>query len=82
MSKPSKQILQLPMEKRALIALKVAVVRAIDEHARLGLPVYVWRNGTVAKLSRKEQVILKGPDAKDFRIRRTCRDSVPVPTSP
>ena len=51
MSKPSKEILQLPIEKRAEIALKAAVAKAIDEHTRLGLPVYVWRNSRVVRLS-------------------------------
>jgi hypothetical protein len=53
MSKPSKQILQLPIEKRAEIAFKIAVAKAIDEHTRLGLPVYVWRNSRVVRLSPK-----------------------------
>jgi len=51
MSKPSKDVLRLPIEKPAEIAFKVAVAKAIDEHTLLGLPVYVWRNGRVAKLS-------------------------------
>ncbi len=50
MSKPSRDILQLPIEKRAEIAFKVAVAKAIDEHTRLGLPVYIWRNSRVVKL--------------------------------
>jgi hypothetical protein len=51
MSKPSKDVLRLPIEKRAEIAFKVAVAKAIDEHTRLGLPVYIWRNNRVVKLS-------------------------------
>jgi len=51
MSKPSRDILQLPIEKRAEIAFKVAVAKAIDEHTRLGLPVYIWRNSRVVKWS-------------------------------
>jgi hypothetical protein len=51
MSKPSKNVLQLPLEKRAEIAFKIAVAKAIDEHARLGLPVYIWRYGKVVELS-------------------------------
>jgi hypothetical protein len=51
MSKPSKDVLRLPIEKRAEIAFKVAVAKAIDEHTRLGLPVYIWRNSRVVKLS-------------------------------
>jgi hypothetical protein len=51
MSKPHKKTLQLPIEKRAEIAFKIAVANAIDEHIRLGLPVYVWRDGKVVRLS-------------------------------
>jgi hypothetical protein len=54
MSKPSKDILRLPLGKRAEIAFKVAVEKAIDEHVRLGFPVYISRNGKVVKLSPKE----------------------------
>lgn len=60
MSKPSKAILRLPIEKRAEIAFKIAVAKAIDEHARLGLPVYVWRDGRVVKLSPDEARDLSG----------------------
>ena len=55
MSKPSRDILQLPIEKRAEIALKAAVAKAIDEHTRLGLPVYIWRNSRVVKLSSNKR---------------------------
>lgn len=54
MRKPSKAVLRLPLEKRAEIAFKIAVAKAIDEHARLGLPVYVWRDGRVVGLSPDE----------------------------
>jgi len=54
MSKPSQAILRLPLHKRAEIAFKIAVAKAIDEHARLGLPVYVWRDGRVVELSPGE----------------------------
>jgi hypothetical protein len=54
MSKPSKTVLRLPLEKRAEIAFKIAVAKAIDEHARLGLPIYVWRDGRVVELPQDE----------------------------
>lgn len=54
MSKPSKDVLRLPLEKRAEIAFKIAVAKAIDEHVRLGLPIYIWRNGKVVELSPNE----------------------------
>jgi hypothetical protein len=36
------EILALPIEERALIAFEVAVRKAIEEHAREGLPMYVF----------------------------------------
>lgn len=60
MSKPSKAVLRLPIEKRAEIAFKIAVAKAIDEHARLGLPVYIWRDGRVVELSPAEAQGLSG----------------------
>lgn len=54
MSKPSKEILRLPLERRAEIAFKIAVAKAIDEHVRLGFPVYISRNGRVVKLAPRE----------------------------
>jgi hypothetical protein len=51
MSKPSEDVMRLPIEQRAEMAFKAAVAKAIDEHARLGLPIYIWRNKKVVKLS-------------------------------
>lgn len=60
MSKPSKAALRLPLHKRAEIAFKIAVAKAIDEHARLGLPVYILRDGRVVELSPAEARELSG----------------------
>ena len=60
MSKPSKAVLRLPLHKRAEIAFKIAVAKAIDEHARLGLPVYIWRDGRVVELSPEEARAVSG----------------------
>jgi hypothetical protein len=46
--------LRLPLEKRAEIAFKAAVAEAIDEHARLGLPIFIGRDGKVVELSADE----------------------------
>ena len=54
MSKPSKDILRLPIERRAEIAFRIAVAKAIDEHVRLGFPVYISRKGKVVKLSARK----------------------------
>lgn len=45
--------MRLPIEQRAEIAFRIAVAKAIDEHVRLGLPIYIWRDGKVVKLSPK-----------------------------
>lgn len=52
MSIVSQKILELPLEKRALLALKAAVKKAIDERTRERLPVYIWSGGKVVDLSR------------------------------
>jgi hypothetical protein len=54
MSRLPKRVLRLPLEKRAEIAFKEAVDEVIDEHARLGLPLYIWRDGKVVGLSAQE----------------------------
>jgi len=65
MSKPSRDVLRLPLERRAEIAFKVAVAKAIDEHARLGFPIYIWRDGKVTEVSPDEVLQLsKSTQAK------------------
>jgi len=46
--------LRLPIEKRAEIALREAVKGVIEEHARLGLPLYILRDGKVVAVSAQE----------------------------
>jgi hypothetical protein len=46
-----KSILRLPLQKRAELALHKAVEGVIEEHARLGLPLYIGREGKVVELS-------------------------------
>lgn len=54
MTKPPTNVLELPLERRAEMALKAAVEKVILEHARQGLPIYIWREGKVVELSGKE----------------------------
>lgn len=42
-----KNIKKLPMERKAEIALKKAVVKAIAEHKRQGRSIAVWDKGKV-----------------------------------
>jgi len=51
MKRTRANFLRLPFEKRAEMAFREAVDEVIDEHARLGLPLYIGRNGKVVKLS-------------------------------
>jgi hypothetical protein len=38
----------------ATIALKTAVENVTEEHAREGLPMYIWRDGRVAAVPAEE----------------------------
>jgi len=50
MTKPPPNVLDLPLEQRAEMALKAAVEKVIVEHARQGLPIYIWRDGKVVEV--------------------------------
>ena len=50
MKRTAKNIADLPLEERALMALRAAARKAIAEDRKLGLPVYIWRNGRVEEL--------------------------------
>ncbi len=36
------------------MALKVAVEKVMEEHARNGFPIYIWRDGKVVEISADE----------------------------
>jgi hypothetical protein len=50
----SAELLKLPLEVRAEMALKAAVEKVIEEHAREGLPIYVWRDDRVVEIPPQE----------------------------
>jgi hypothetical protein len=54
MIKPPGNVLELPLEQRAEMALKAAVEKVIVEHSRQGLPIYIWRDGKVVEMSLEE----------------------------
>lgn len=54
MTKPPADVLALPLEERAEMALKVAVEKVIVEHARRGLPIYIWRDGGIVEVPANE----------------------------
>jgi len=51
---PTADVLRLPLQERAEMALKAAVQEVINDHAREGLPFYIWRDGRVVELSMQE----------------------------
>ena len=50
MTKVPADVGELSISERGLIALKTAVKKAIQEHARQGLPIYIWRDGKVVEI--------------------------------
>ena len=54
MTKPPANVLELPLEERAEMAMKAAVENVILESAREGRPIHVWRDGAVVEVSVEE----------------------------
>jgi len=51
MTKVPASVLELPIPERGLIAPREAVKKAIEEHSRVGLPIYVWSDGKVMEIT-------------------------------
>lgn len=69
MSKPPANVLKLPLADRGLLALKAAVEKVVEEHAREGLPLYVWRDGKVVAVPAKELAKNHNGRRKQGRVR-------------
>lgn len=54
MTKVPTSILELPLEVRAEMAMKAAVKKVIQEHARLGRPLILWRDGKVVAVPAQD----------------------------
>jgi hypothetical protein len=54
MIKPPPNILDLPLLDRAAMAMKAAVEKVVEEHAREGLPLHIWRDGKVVAVPAEE----------------------------
>ena len=50
MTKVRPNVHELSMANRGLMALRAAVERVLVEHARQGLPVYIWQDGRVVEV--------------------------------
>jgi hypothetical protein len=58
MKKPPANVLEMPLQERALMALEAAVEKVWEEHARDGLPIYVLRDGKIVEVPPEELRIL------------------------
>jgi hypothetical protein len=54
MREPPPNVLELPLHVRAEMALKAAVRKAMEEHARDGVSMYVWRDGQIVEVPPEE----------------------------
>jgi hypothetical protein len=54
MQKPPANVLELPLDERALMALTAATEKVWEEHARRGPLIHVWSDGQVAEVSPEE----------------------------
>ena len=54
MTKPSANVLELPLDVRGEMALRAAVEKVIVEHTRQGLPIYTWCDGRVVEVPPDE----------------------------
>ena len=54
MIKPPPSVVDLPLLERAALAMKAAIEKVIEEHAREGLPMYIWRDGRVVAVPAEE----------------------------
>lgn len=68
MSKPPAKVLELPLADRGLLALKASVEKVIEEHAREGLPLYLWRDGNIVAVPAKTLVKSRNGKRKQGRV--------------
>jgi hypothetical protein len=52
--KPPPNVHELPLFVRATMAMEAAIEQVIEEHAREGLPLYIWRDGQVVAVPAEE----------------------------
>jgi len=54
MIKPPPDVFELALLERAALAMKAVMEQVIEEHAREGLPLYIWRDGKVVAVPAEE----------------------------
>jgi len=73
MTKPPKTVLELPLPDRGLLALRAAVEKVIEEHAREALPLYTWRDGKVVAVPAKDLLEGNGNKKQPRSVNRAHR---------
>jgi hypothetical protein len=54
MSVQTTNLLDLPLEVRAELAMKAAVKKVMEDHIHSGRPIHIWRDGRVVEVSADE----------------------------
>ncbi len=54
MTKPKTSPVDLSLHDRAAIAMKTAIEKLKIDHARRGLPLYIWQDGKVVEVSAEQ----------------------------
>jgi hypothetical protein len=54
MRKPSTKRIELSLHDRAALAMKAAIEKLKIDHARRGLPLYIWHDGKVVEVSAEQ----------------------------
>lgn len=54
MSESYRELLELPLEVRVEMAMRSAVLKALQENARLGVPSYFWQDGKIVEVSAED----------------------------
>ena len=54
MRQPPENVMELPLDVRAMLALQAAVENAMEEHMREGRPFYIYRDGKTVGLTHEE----------------------------
>lgn len=54
MTKPPINVLELPLEVRAEMAMRAAGEKVVIQHAQEARPIYIWRDGKTVEVSPEE----------------------------
>jgi hypothetical protein len=54
MTKPNTNPVELSLHDRAALAMKTAIEKLKIDHARRGLPLYIWEDGRVVEVSAEQ----------------------------